>query len=517
MHKLSQTISPKLINLVKNHELIRSTSFIGGIWSNELNDRSFPVENPSTLESLANMTQVTSGEIDSSITEAQAAFKRFKKTTGSQRSKLLRTIGDLHREHIEDLATILTIECGKPLAEAKGEVLYGASYFDWFSEEAKRIYGDTIPDPVSSRRIIVTKEPIGVCGIITPWNFPNAMLSRKLSAALAAGCTTLIKPAAETPFSALALGVLFEEASKRCGMEEVCKGVVNILLAGKDDARIVSEAWMKSSVVKKISFTGSTPVGKLLAEQGAKTLKKFSLELGGNAPFIVFDDADLEAYVLLCNEIFSAAEGLMASKFRNAGQTCVCANRVFIDEKVSDEFFQIFKHKVEALRVGDGLQDDVTIGPLISNDAVAKCNNLLQDAVKKGASMIHKAGTTTSASNGYFFPPTVVSNIKKDMDIAHEEIFGPIVAATTFKTEEEAIDLANSTPFGLASYFYARDVGRVFRVKEELEYGMVGVNTGVISTEVAPFGGVKESGYGREGSKYGIDDYLQTKYMALNL
>jgi succinate-semialdehyde dehydrogenase/glutarate-semialdehyde dehydrogenase len=394
----------------------------------------------------------------------------------------------------EDLAQLTTAEQGKPLAEARGEVAYGASFIEWFAEEGKRVYGDTIPSHKPDARIIVTKQPIGVVGAITPWNFPNAMITRKVAPALAAGCTVVVKPGEDTPLSALALAELAERAG-------IPAGVFNVVTAAHG-AQVGGEL-TSNPIVRKISFTGSTPVGKLLMKQCADTVKKVALELGGNAPFIVFDDADLDA----------AVQGAMASKYRNAGQTCVCANRLLVQDGVYDAFAAKLAAAVEALKMGDGVQDGVTQGPLINEAAAVKVETLVNDAVSKGAKVV--TGGKRAAGEGTFFEPTILTNVSKDMDCFSQEIFGPVAPLYRFSSEDEAIAMANDTQYGLAAYFYARDIGRVWRVSEGLEYGIVGINEGIISTEVAPFGGVKESGMGREGSKYGIDDFLEIKYLCM--
>jgi len=410
-----------------------------------------------------------------------------------ERSRKLRRWFELMTANSDDLAAILTAEQGKPLAEAKAEIAYGASYVEWFAEEAKRIYGDTIPSPAADRKIVVLKQPIGVCAAITPWNFPNAMIARKVAPALAAGCAMLVKPASQTPLSALAMAWLAEEAGIPPGLFSVLTG----------DAREVGAALCDHPLVRKLSFTGSTAVGKILIKQCADTVKKVTMELGGNAPFIVFEDADLDA----------AVEGCIISKFRNTGQTCVCANRIFAHADIHDEFSRKLAAAVDKLVVGNGADPGVTQGPLIDEKALAKVEELVADAVNKGARL--NSGGRRHRLGGTFFEPTILSNCGPDMLLAQDEIFGPVAPVFRFESEEEVIRLANDTPVGLASYFYSRDVGRVWRVAEALEYGMVGINTGLISNAMAPFGGVKESGMGREGSKYGLDDYLTIKYLCL--
>jgi len=425
------------------------------------------------------------------IEAANRAWPAWRARTAKERAALLKRWFELIMAHQDDLATIMTLEQGKPLAEAKGEIAYAASFIEWFAEEGKRVYGDTIPAPVASQRIVVTKEPIGVCAAITPWNFPAAMITRKAGPALAAGCTMVVKPASQTPLSALALAVLAERAGIPAGVLSVVTGA-----AGDIGTELAT-----NPLVRKLTFTGSTEVGRTLMQQTAATIKKVSMELGGNAPFIVFDDADLDA----------AVEGALVSKYRNAGQTCVCANRLYVHAKVYDAFAQKLVAAVQAMQVGDGLQDGVRIGPLIDAKAVAKVEEHIADAVAKGASVL--TGGKRHALGQSFFEPTVLADVTKTMAVAREETFGPLAPLFRFETEDEVVALANDTEFGLASYFYARDLGRVWRVAERLEYGMVGVNTGLISNEVAPFGGVKQSGIGREGSHYGIEDYLVVKYI----
>jgi succinate-semialdehyde dehydrogenase/glutarate-semialdehyde dehydrogenase len=432
-------------------------------------------------------------EVAKTIDAANAAFPAWRAKSAKERAALLRRWFDLIIANADDLAIIMTYEQGKPLAESKGEIVYSASFIEWFGEEAKRVYGDTIPQNVPGRRIVVLKEPIGVVAAITPWNFPSAMITRKAGPALAAGCTVVARPASQTPFSATALA----ELAHRAGIP---KGVFNVITgsAGEMGAELTS-----NPIIRKLSFTGSTEVGKLLMEQCAGTVKKVSMELGGNAPFIVFDDADLDA----------AGQGALASKYRNTGQTCVCANRLLVQDKVYDAFVDKLTAAVKKLKVGPGWEEGVTQGPLIDLKAVAKMEEHIGDAVEKGAKVV--LGGKRHALGGSFFEPTIVTGVTPEMKVAREETFGPLAPIFRFKTEEDAIRMANDTEFGLASYFYARDIGRVWRVAEGLEYGIVGINEGIISTEVAPFGGVKESGIGREGSKYGIEDYLEIKYLAM--
>ncbi|MCZ0961099.1 NAD-dependent succinate-semialdehyde dehydrogenase [Paracoccus sp. EF6] len=459
-------------------------------------DRLFKVVNPATGALLAEVADMGVPETRDAIDAAHAAQKGWAARTGKERAAHLRRWHDLIMANQEDLARILTAEMGKPLAEARGEIAYGAAYVEWFAEEAKRVYGDTIPGHMPDKRIVVLKQPVGVVGAITPWNFPNAMLARKIAPALAAGCTMVARPSEFTPLSALALGVLAERAGFPAG-------VLNIV-PGLDAAGMGSEL-CENPKVAKITFTGSTRVGKILMRQGAETIKKLSLELGGNAPFIVFDDADLD----------SAVDGAMAAKFRNAGQTCVCANRIYVQSGVHDAFVERLTARVAALKVGDGQSDGVAVGPLINQAALAKVEDHVADACAHGASVATGGGR--HALGGTFFQPTVLAGMTAAMKIAREETFGPVAPVWRFETEEEAVALANASEFGLAGYFYSRDLGRVWRVAEALEVGMVGVNTGLISTEVAPFGGVKQSGLGREGSHFGIEDYLEIKYMCLSI
>ncbi|HWD50364.1 MAG TPA: NAD-dependent succinate-semialdehyde dehydrogenase [Rhizomicrobium sp.] len=470
--------------------LLKSDAFVGGHWLKSA--KRFAVKNPSTGEKLAEVADLGVDETRKAIEAASGAFPAWKKMLAKERAALLRKWFELMMANQEDLAKIMTAEQGKPLAESRGEIGYGASFIEWFAEEAKRVYGDVIPAPAAGRKIIVMKEPVGVVAAITPWNFPNAMITRKCGPALAAGCTFVIKPAQETPLSALAIA----ELAQRAGIPA---GVFNVVTGTKSSA--IGKELTESPLVRKFSFTGSTEVGKILMRQSASTVKKVSLELGGNAPFIVFDDADLDA----------AADGAMLSKFRNMGQTCVCANRLLVQDKVYDAFADKLSARIAKLKVGDGFADGVTQGPLITMDAVEKVEGLLKDATAKGAKIVQGG----KRGEGQFFEPTLVRDVTPSMQIAKEEIFGPVATLFRFKTDEDAIRISNDTEFGLAAYFYARDVGRVFRVAGALEYGIIGINEGLISTEVAPFGGMKESGLGREGSKYGIDDYLEIKYLAV--
>lgn len=471
--------------------LIRDKAFINGKWVGAQSNRSYAVNNPYDGSLVGEVPDMGAAETRQAIEAAQEAFKTWRSFSAGRRAKILRRWYDLQIENADDLALLLTTEQGKPLAEAKGEILYGASFVEWFAEEARRVYGDVIPGHGIDKRITVIKQPVGVVAAITPWNFPNAMITRKVAPALAAGCTVVIKPAEDTPLSALALAVLAEEAG-------FPSGVFNVVTTSNPAE--VGRELTANPIVRKLSFTGSTEVGKLLMKQCADTVKKVSLELGGNAPFIVFDDADIDA----------AVEGAIASKYRNAGQTCVCANRLFAQAGIYEEFTRKLSAAVREQKVGSGLEDGVTIGPLINDEAMQKVERLVADARQKGATVM-TGGSRWEKGN--FFEPTVLTNVHSGMAISREEIFGPVAPLFSFETEEEVIEMANNTPFGLASYFYGRDYARIWRVAEALEYGMVGINTGMISTAVAPFGGIKESGFGREGSKYGMDDYLEIKYM----
>ncbi|SFH74422.1 succinate-semialdehyde dehydrogenase / glutarate-semialdehyde dehydrogenase [Collimonas sp. OK307] len=478
---------------LKDPSLFRQQAYINGEWCNADKGGSHAVTNPATGETIGSVPLMGAAETKRAISAANDAWRQWRKKTAKERSIILRKWNDLMLANLDDLALIMTVEQGKPLAEAKGEIAYAASFIEWFAEEGKRAGGDTIPSPSPSSRIVVVKEPIGVCAAITPWNFPAAMITRKAGPALAAGCTMVLKPAESTPFSALALAVLAERAGIPAGVFSVVTG----------SAREIGAEMTSNPIVRKLTFTGSTGVGKLLMEQCAATIKKLSLELGGNAPFIVFDDADLDA----------AVEGAMASKYRNAGQTCVCANRLYVQDGIYDAFAEKLVAAVARLKVGNGQQEGVTQGPLIDQKAVAKVEEHIADAVAKGARIL--AGGKRHALGQSFFEPTVLADVTSDMIVAREETFGPMAPLFRFKTDEEVLALANDTEFGLASYFYSRDIGRIWRVAEGLESGMVGINTGLISNEVAPFGGVKQSGLGREGSKYGIEDYQVIKYLCM--
>ncbi len=478
---------------LKDPALFRKDSFVDGAWIGADSGKRFAVTNPANGAPIAEVPDLGAAETKRAIAAAKTAYGVWRARSGKERAGVLRAWFNLLMANADDLATIMVTEQGKPLAEAKGEVVYGASFIEWFAEEAKRVYGDAIPTVWGDKRLFALKEPIGVCAAITPWNFPIAMITRKIAPALAAGCTVVVKPAEQTPLSALAIAGLAERAG-------LPKGVLNVVTG---DAVAIGGELTSNPIVRKLSFTGSTEIGKLLMRQCAGTVKKISLELGGNAPFIVFDDADLDA----------AIEGAIASKYRNTGQTCVCANRFLIQDGVYDEFTARLAQAVSALKVGDGFTPGVTQGPLIDRQALAKVEQHVADAKAKGARVV--IGGKRHALGGTFFEPTVLANATPDMRLAREETFGPVSPLFPFKADEDAIRIANDTEFGLASYFYSRDNRRIWRSAERLEYGMVGVNTGIISTEVAPFGGMKESGIGREGSKYGIEEYVEVKYVAL--
>ncbi|CAJ4080216.1 succinate-semialdehyde dehydrogenase [Burkholderia pseudomallei] len=482
-----------LEHALKDPSLLRHQAYIGGEWQAADSDATFEVFDPATGESLGTVPKMGAAETARAIDAAQAAWAGWRMKTAKERAAILRRWFDLVIANSDDLALILTTEQGKPLAEAKGEIAYAASFIEWFAEEGKRVAGDTLPTPDANKRIVVVKEPIGVCAAITPWNFPAAMIARKVGPALAAGCPIVVKPAESTPFSALAMAFLAERAG-------VPKGVLSVVIG---DPKAIGTEITSNPIVRKLSFTGSTAVGRLLMAQSAPTVKKLTLELGGNAPFIVFDDADLDA----------AVEGAIASKYRNNGQTCVCTNRFFVHERVYDAFADKLAAAVSKLKVGRGIESGATLGPLINEAAVKKVESHIADALAKGASLM--TGGKRHASGHGFFEPTVLTGVKPDMDVAKEETFGPLAPLFRFASEEELVRLANDTEFGLAAYLYSRDIGRVWRVAEALEYGMVGINTGLISNEVAPFGGVKQSGLGREGSHYGIDDYVVIKYLCV--
>ena len=474
-------------------KLLRRQCYIDGQWADADSGKAIEVTNPATGEVIGTVPNMGADETRRAIEAAEAAMPAWRAKTAAERAKLLRNLFNLMMENQEDLGRLMTAEQGKPLAEAKGEIAYAASFIEWFAEEGKRAYGDTIPGHQANKRIVVLKEPIGVCAAITPWNFPAAMITRKAGPALAAGCTMVVKPATATPLSALALCELADRAG-------IPKGVLSCVTGS---ARAIGGEMTSNPIVRKVTFTGSTEIGKQLMEQCAATVKKTAMELGGNAPFIVFDDADLD----------SAVEGAMASKYRNAGQTCVCANRLLVQAGVYDAFAEKLGAAVTALRVGNGLTEDVDQGPLIDMAAVEKVEEHIKDATSKGATIA--VGGARHEKGGTFFQPTLLTGVTSDMAVAREETFGPLAPLFKFETEAEALQMANDTEFGLASYFYSRDIGRIWRVSEGLEYGIVGVNAGIISTEVAPFGGVKESGLGREGSKYGLDDFMEVKYLCM--
>ena len=482
-HPISQLADPALL---------KTAAYINGAWVT--GEGTFDVYDPATGKTIASVANLTQQAAGVAIDAANKAWPLWRDKTAKERAAILMEWYRLQMLHTDDLARIMTAEQGKPLAEAKGEVAYGASFVEWFAEEGRRIYGETIPSTDQNRRLLVLKQPIGVCAAITPWNFPIAMITRKVAPALAAGCTVVIKPAEQTPLSALALA----ELAHRAGLPA---GVLNVLTADSQRSIEIGKLLCSSDTVRHLSFTGSTEVGRILAAQCAPTIKKISLELGGNAPFIVFDDADID----------SAVEGAMISKYRNAGQTCVCANRFYVQETVYEKFVEKFAAKAKAIRVGNGFEPGVQQGPMIDEQALEKIELHVSDALSKGAKLV--TGGQREGERAY--QPTVLSHVTSEMRCAREETFGPVAPVFSFKTEEEAIALANNTEFGLASYFYSRDIGRIFRVGEALEYGMVGINTGLISTAEAPFGGVKQSGLGREGSHHGIEDYVEMKYLCL--
>ena len=488
--------SPRDVNFslpLADSRLFRQQGYIAGAWLDADSKATINVTNPANGAVIGTIPRMGAAETRRAIEAASAALPVWRAKLPKERANILRKWFELMIANTDDLGLLMTTEQGKPLAEAKGEIVYAASFIEWFAEEAKRIYGDVIPQHQADKRLVVIKQPIGVCGLITPWNFPAAMITRKAAPALAAGCTVVIKPATQTPYSAFALAELAERAG-------VPKGVINVITGS---AKEIGGELTSNTTVRKISFTGSTEVGAQLMAQSAATIKKVSLELGGNAPFLVFDDADLDA----------AVEGAMISKYRNNGQTCVCANRILVQDSVYDKFAAKLAEKVKALNVGPGTQAGVTTGPLIDENAVKKVEEHIADALSKGAKVL--VGGNKHKLGGLFFEPTVLTDVNTTMKVTKEETFGPVAPLFRFKTEEEAIAMANDTEFGLASYFYARDIGRIWRVGEAIESGMVGVNTGLISNEVAPFGGVKQSGIGREGSKYGIEEYLEVKYLCI--
>ena len=488
--------STDLKTLLRDPSLLETRAFVAGEWVNADDGAIFEVRNPARGDVIARVADLSRAEVARAIDAAHRAMKDWAARPAKDRAQVMRRWFDLMMQNQDDLATILTAEMGKPLPEAKGEIAYGASFIEWFGEEAKRVYGETIPGHMPDKRLTVLRQPIGVVGSITPWNFPNAMITRKCGPALAVGCGFVARPAAETPLSALALAVLGERAG-------LPKGILSVVTSSRSSD--IGKEFCENPLIRKLTFTGSTEVGRILLRQAADQVLKCSMELGGNAPFIVFDDADLDA----------AVDGAMASKFRNNGQTCVCANRIYVQAGVYDEFARRLAAAVDKLTVGDGLASGTSTGPLINADAVEKVEEHIADALKRGAAVV--TGGKRHDLGGSFFQPTVVTNVPADAMVSTEETFGPLAPLFRFETEEEVIERANATIFGLAAYFYARDVGRITRVQESLEYGIVGVNTGIISTEVAPFGGVKQSGLGREGSRHGIEDYLEMKYVCLSI
>jgi succinate-semialdehyde dehydrogenase/glutarate-semialdehyde dehydrogenase len=479
-----------------DRSLLRDRAFIAGEWCDADDRRTFPVTNPATGEVLASVPRMGAGETRRAIEAAAAALAEWRERPAVERAVVLRSLRDLMMEHRDDLALLLTLEQGKPLAESQAEIAYAAAFLEWFGEEAKRVYGDTIPSPQRDKRILVTKHPIGVCGGITPWNFPAAMVTRKAAPALAVGCTMVLKPAEQTPLSALAVAALAEQSG-------LPPGVLSIVTGDTDDAPLIGAEMTSNRAVRKVGFTGSNAVGKLLMRQCADQVKNISLELGGNAPFIVFDDADLD----------EAVAGALLCKFRNSGQTCITANRILVDDSVHDEFVDRFAAGATALAVGPGIDPATKVGPLIDQQAFDKVEHHVADALDRGAKL--RLGGEPHPLGGTFFSPTVLDDVSMDAAMSREETFGPVAGVHRFGDEDEAVEIANDTPYGLSAYFYSRDVGRIFRVSERLEYGIVAINTGFISVEVAPFGGVKESGIGREGSKYGVDDWIETRYLSL--
>ena len=485
-----------LKDLLKDPSLLATQGYLAGDWVNGEDGATFDVTNPARGDVIAKVADLSRAQTARAIAAAEAAQKAWAAKTAKERANILRRWYDLMMENADDLGTILTAEQGKPLAEAKGEIGYGASFIEFFAEEAKRIYGETIPGHQPDKRIMVLKQPIGVAASITPWNFPNAMITRKAAPALAAGCSFVARPAAETPLSALVMGVLAERAG-------IPKGVLSIIPSSRSSE--IGKEFCENPAVRKLTFTGSTEVGRILLRQAADQVMKCSMELGGNAPFIVFDDADLD----------EAVAGAIMCKFRNNGQTCVCANRIYVQAGVYEAFAEKLAAALSQMKIGDGLEDGVALGPLINQDAITKVQEHIADATAKGGTVFY--GGESHQGEGFFMPPTIVTGATKDMAVATEETFGPLAPLFKFEDVDEVIELANDTIFGLASYFYAKDLSRVYKVAEALEYGIVGVNTGIISTEVAPFGGVKQSGLGREGSHHGIDDYLELKYICMSV
>ncbi|QWD83754.1 NAD-dependent succinate-semialdehyde dehydrogenase [Polynucleobacter sp. MWH-P3-07-1] len=484
--------------LLKDPSLVREDAFINGQWVKSLAKQTFSVNNPATSELIAHVANLGSADAELAIAAANAALPPWRSKTGKERANVMRKWFDLIIANTEDLALLMTLEQGKPLLESRGEVAYGASFVEWFAEEAKRVAGAIPSSTWGDKRLMVLKQPIGVCAAITPWNFPIAMITRKIAPAMAAGCSIVIKPAEQTPLSALALA----ELAGRAGIPH---GVINVITADAEQSIAIGKTLCASSIVRHLSFTGSTEVGRILMAQSAPTLKKLALELGGHAPFIVFEDADIDA----------AVSGAIASKYRNSGQTCVCANRIYVHKKVHDLFVERFAKAIQAIKVGNGLDEGVLQGPLIDQAALAKVERHVADALSKGAKLV--AGGKPSSLGGTYYEPTILDNVSGDMLITTEETFGPVAPIITFENDDEVIRLANQSQYGLASYFYSRDIGRIWKVAEALEYGIVGVNSGIISNEVAPFGGVKQSGLGREGSIFGMDEYLELKYLCIGL
>ena len=488
--------SGNLVFQLKDKNLFKQQCFINGKWEDADNSATFDVINPSDSSLIGTMPNSSKKETIKAINAAKKAWKEWRNLTGKDRSLIIRKWHDLILENIDDLALIMTLENGKPLPDARGEIIYASWFVDWFAEEAKRTYGKTIPPTMAGRRILTIKQPIGVCAIITPWNFPAAMITRKVAPALAAGCPVVIKPAGATPFSATAM----VELAHRAG---VPNGIINLVSVSEEDVANVGDELCLNNDIRKLSFTGSTAVGKILMAKSSSTVKKVSMELGGNAPFIVFEDADLD----------EAVEGAMANKYRNSGQVCVSANRIFVHENIYDEFAKKFSERSSSLKIADGREDGAQIGPLITMAAVEKVESHVSDAVDKGANVT--TGGAIDNAGKQFYKPTVMTNVTRDMRVFSEETFGPVAPLIKFSTEEEVIDMANDTNYGLAGYFYSRDIGKIWRVAEALEFGMVGVNAGILSNEVAPFGGIKESGIGREGAAEGIDEYMESKYILM--
>ena len=484
--------------LLKDPSLFKEEAFINGKWVKSNSGKTFPINNPATDEIIAQVTNLDAADAEKAIAAANDAFPKWKGITGKERAGLMRKWFDLILQNKDDLAILMTLEQGKPLTESAGEVVYGASFIEWYAEEAKRVSG-TIPTTIwGDKRFMVLKQPVGVCVAITPWNFPNAMITRKIAPAMAAGCTIVIKPAEQTPLSALALA----ELAIRAGIPA---GVMNIVTADADQSVAIGKTLCASPIVRHLSFTGSTEVGRILMSQCAPTVKKLGLELGGHAPFIVFEDADIDA----------AVTGAIASKYRNSGQTCVCANRIYVHKKVHDAFVEKFSKAVQAIKVGNGMDAGVSQGPLIDHAALEKVERHIADALSKGAKLV--TGGKPSPLGGTFYEPTILANVTSNMLITYEETFGPVAPIIPFESDDEVVELANNSQYGLASYFYSRDIGRIWKVSEALEYGMVGVNSGILANEVVPFGGVKQSGLGREGSVFGMDEYLELKYVCITL